>query len=102
MYVAWLLRVEFGVLLLLFVASLVRQLWLRFAAQKRSAMYGSAEGWMLLVVVVITAARYCFDLARVVGRGPMPVVGTSSLVIFGTGCVIYLGAKAVRAIQTQS
>jgi hypothetical protein len=102
MYVAWLLRVEFGVLLLLFVASLARQLWRRFAARTWSAMAGSVEGWLLLAVVATTAARYVFDLARVAGRGAMPGVGTNSLAIFGAGCAIYLGAKAVRAVRTQS
>jgi len=102
MYVAWLLRVEFGVLLLLFVASLARQLWRRFVAQKRSAMAGSVEGWLLLLVALTTAARYVVDLVRAAGHGAMPGVGTNSLVTFGVGCTIYLGAKAVRAIQTQS
>ena len=102
MFVAWLLRVEFGVLLLLFVTSLARQLWQRFAAQKRGYLAGSVEGWLLLVVVVVTAGRYGIELARVAGQGAMPGVSTSLLMMFGVGCAIYLGAKAVRVIRTQS
>ena len=102
MFVAWLLRVEFGVLLLLFVTSLARQLWQRFAAQEWAGMAGSVEGWVLLLVVVVTAVRYGVELVRVVGHGAMPGIDTSLLVIFGAGCAIYLGAKAVRVIRTQS
>jgi len=83
--------------LLLFVASLARQLWHRFAAQRRSAMAGSVEGWLLLVVVIAIAGRYGLELARVAGCGAMPGIGPSYLMMFGVGCAIYLGAKAVRA-----
>jgi hypothetical protein len=99
MYVAWLLRVEFGVLLLLFAALLARQLWQRFAARKWAEMSGSVEGWMLLAVVMIVAARYGFELVRAAGRGAMPGVGAGLLTLFGAGCAVYLATKAVRAIR---
>jgi hypothetical protein len=86
--VAWLLRVEFGAVALVFCAVLARLL-LREARVFRRVR--AAEDWMLLAAAAVTAARVTMGAPE-----------TAWVWGFGLMCAAYLAAKGMRATRVEN
>jgi len=98
MHILRLFLIAFGVVFLLSLTALGRQIAAEhLAPNKRSETFrGSPEGWLLLAVVLVLASRYLGELA---GPHSMPGIETGWLVGYGACCAVYLAIKAVRVFR---
>ena len=86
----------FGVMIVLCILALGRQLWTEHFRdmKRRRSLRGTIEGWFLLVSALAVAARY---LSALVGAAAMPGIESGWLIGYGACCGIYLAVKAIRA-----
>jgi hypothetical protein len=104
MNVPRLFLLEFGAFLLFFVLLLGRQILLHelVIMKQRKNVLGSAEGVVLLVIVAMIGIRYFLELIDSARLRALPELEAGWIAVFGTGCAIYLGAKAVRVVRARN
>lgn len=90
----------YGLVMMLCMLVLSRQLWagIVVSGHRKNALRGSIEGWLLLAVAFVVAVRYVLALLT---AGEMPGIEEWLLTTYASGCGVYIGAKAVRAMRVR-
>jgi hypothetical protein len=93
--------VELGAFSLLLLCLVGRQILLHelLSMKLGGNGFGSAEGFLLLAVTIVTGVRYSLVIARTPWHAALPGLGIGWVAVFAFTCAIYLEIKGVRSFR---